>query len=336
MSTIRRVSRPADNFTILSNGFLRDSRLSLDAIGLGAWLLSHAIGWETSVKTITRQVKAGRDKVNRILAELEECGYLRRVQERDDEGRLGAMLYEIQDVPFEGETPDGDRCLKSRNRPTRNRSARTHKKTTSKKTITPEEQDPSGGTTAGAAGPSLKQVDPIHEEEEPVAKPAPQDTLFDVPAPAKAKKAESPSARTVVAAFVDSYRTHHSGATPVKSAVGRVARDAKAILDKGDAGPEELAEAARGMGEGIWSNLAVALNIHRQGGQKRKGFTAGTPARPHTDPDWVEAAERVEAETYQRLLADDDLVSWMAQDPAEVAKWTTRYPELEQRFRDVA
>lgn len=334
MSTIRRVSRPADNFTILSNGFLRDSRLSLDAIGLGAWLLSHAIGWETSVKTITRQVKAGRDKVNRILAELEECGYLRRVQERDDEGRLGAMLYEIQDVPFEGETPDGDRCLKSRNRPTRNRSARTHKKTTSKKTTTPEEQHPSGGATAGADRPSLDEVTPSTDERQ--EEPMPQDTLFDVTPPPKARKAESPSARTVVAAFVDSYRKHHSGADPTKANLGRVARAAKAILESGKADPAELEQAASAMGEGPWANLDTALNIHRQRGQKRPGFTAGTPARPHTDADWLAVAQQKERDHYDQLMRDDELVRWVSGDPDEVTKWTAKYPELADRFRGVA
>ena len=47
MSVVRRVNRPADNFTMISNEFVRDSRLSFHARGVGGWMLSHAAGWET-------------------------------------------------------------------------------------------------------------------------------------------------------------------------------------------------------------------------------------------------------------------------------------------------
>ena len=180
MTRIRRVSRPADNFTIVSNDFIRDSRLSLDAIGLGVWLLSHTIGWETNVKTITQRVKAGRDKVNRILDELTQYGYLRCIQERTSEGRMGVMSYEVQDVPFEDEPPGQGRFLKSRNRLSRNRSISTYKKTTPKETTPDEEQLPSGGTTPDGAVPSL-EAQSSHQEEEPVVQPVDNLALFDAP-----------------------------------------------------------------------------------------------------------------------------------------------------------
>lgn len=336
MSTVRRVNRPADQFVMISNGFARDERLSLEAIGLGVWLLSHVEGWETSVQAICTRTRTGRDRVSRILNELEDAGYLRRVQERDDYGRMAAMVYEIQCTPFDGETPGGTGTLKTRKRVSRIRPTGTHKKTTLKKTTQEQKTDPSGGETAAAAPRSL-EVSPIHEQrqEDAVAPAADSLALFDVPAPTKAQKAESPSAKTVTAAYVDSYRSAHSGGEPLKRSIGRVARDAKAMLDRAEAGPSELVAAAQAMGKGPYDNLSMALKISRER-MNKAGKQAGVPARPHTDAHWLDAEARVESQWYQDLLTQDDAIEWARRDPAEVARLVATYPDLAARFESVA
>jgi Helix-turn-helix domain len=199
-----------------------------------------------------------------------------------------------------------------------------------------EQENPSGGQTADAAAPSLGS--PSIAKEEPVTPPAETLALFDPP-PLKAKDAgkpkqpPSPSAGSVVAAFVDSYRKHHSGGDPVKSAIGRVARDAKMMIDEGRAAATELERAASEMGSGPYANLPVALDKLRQKPARR---TAGVPARPHTDPHWQEVEQRTRREYRESLLTDDDMIRWTKRFPSEVDKVLTEWPELADRFRDVA
>lgn len=335
---ITRYHRPDEAYVKLRNDFARNAQISLRAFRVASFILSHQDGFAQSQQQIARACGLSLNTVRAALEDLRRDHYLvsRRIREH---GRWIGTAYAVSDIPFTAEElnalsePHADSEHADSEHA---ESAQPKKISSSKKINNPEETNPSGGTTAEAARPSLESPPPEESQEEPMSPPTDAIALFDVPAPVKAGKAESPSARTVVAAFVDSYRRHHSGADPVKRSISRVGRDAKATLEAGTASPEELAAAASRMGEGPYDNLAVALNIHRQKGQKRKGFTAGTPARLHTHPEQQAAAARVETEEYQQLLTDDELVRWVARDSAEVSKWIARYPDLEARFRDVA
>lgn len=99
MSTIRRVHRPADNFTIIANDAVRDDRLSWAARGILAYLLSHEQGWETSERDLADKSSAGRFAVRTALAELETHGYLSRTQTRDLSGKVSAAEYHVSDCP---------------------------------------------------------------------------------------------------------------------------------------------------------------------------------------------------------------------------------------------
>jgi len=105
VSTIRRTNRPADNFAIISNEFLRDGRVSFRARGIGGWLLSHETGWETTTERIAEAAEVGRDQIRSALRELEAAGYLRRTRTRSG-GLMGPMVYEVQCTPFEDAEED--------------------------------------------------------------------------------------------------------------------------------------------------------------------------------------------------------------------------------------
>lgn len=169
-----------------------------------------------------------------------------------------------------------------------------------------------------------------------MAPPAGSLTLFDVPAPTKAQKAESPSARTVVAAYVDSYRQNHSAMDPPKRSVGRVAREAASLLKGAEADPGELEAAARQMGEGQWDNLTMGLKIYRERGSRRSQVRGPAPALPYDHPVWQKAANEEEARVYKRIMDDDELVRWIGGDQSEVDKWVSKFPELAARFESVA
>lgn len=70
---------------------LNDSRLSWEARGLLAYLLSKPDNWRVSRDALASQGPAGRDKIGRILKELKEIGYLQIDQRRDENGQF---IYE--------------------------------------------------------------------------------------------------------------------------------------------------------------------------------------------------------------------------------------------------
>lgn len=82
-------------FTQIPNAWLRDTRLSLKAIGLLAQLMSHSVGWKVSVRTLAQANGCGLDMIRSAIDELLEHGYLVRSEqrERNAQGQLGDYTY---------------------------------------------------------------------------------------------------------------------------------------------------------------------------------------------------------------------------------------------------
>ncbi len=95
MALIRGNHNFDDHFAQIPNDWLRDSRISLEARGLLAQIMSHKPGWNMSVKSIAAQNGIGRDKVRRIFDELIKHGYLERseTQNHDEKGHLAGYDY---------------------------------------------------------------------------------------------------------------------------------------------------------------------------------------------------------------------------------------------------
>ncbi|GAA3443277.1 hypothetical protein [Planomonospora venezuelensis] len=93
----RRAELPADNFTMLSNRWIRDKRLTWKSRGILAWLASHAVGFRVSEKAIIGAAPDGRDSVRAGIRELETTGYLRRERKRDASGKLSVVEYVLSD-----------------------------------------------------------------------------------------------------------------------------------------------------------------------------------------------------------------------------------------------
>lgn len=94
-------------YAIISNVPLNDERLSWEARGLLAWLLSKPDDWKVNLEAILRYGLAGRDKVKRMFSELSNVGYLVRIKIRRDDGRFGwdSVVYE-EPVNQDGKTGD--------------------------------------------------------------------------------------------------------------------------------------------------------------------------------------------------------------------------------------
>lgn len=93
------------NFTQIPNGWIRDKRLSLKAKGLLTYLLSHESGYMLTLERIARDTADGRSAIRSASAELVVAGYLVTKQTREEDGRLGPLVWTIQDpTAFENPT----------------------------------------------------------------------------------------------------------------------------------------------------------------------------------------------------------------------------------------
>lgn len=77
-----------EKYTIVSNSFLQDKRLSLKAKGLLTLMLSLPEDWNYSVKGLISFCKDGKDSVNSALKELEIAGYITRKNIKDELGHF--------------------------------------------------------------------------------------------------------------------------------------------------------------------------------------------------------------------------------------------------------
>lgn len=138
-------------------------------------------------------------------------------------------------------------------------------------------------------------------------------TLFDappVPAAEPERRGEK-SAKDVVAAYVDSHR-RHIGGEPLKRDIGRVARDAKAMLTTGEATMEELMAAANELGNTTYANIGQQVKMLRR--RRSPDITKGScPPVPKDDPRWAQQRAAEQAEMDRQLAEDPEFAAMMAE-----------------------
>lgn len=72
-----------DHFTQIPNAWVRDTRLSLKAIGLLVQLMSHTPGWKMSIRSLAHANGTGQETIKTAVTELEKFGYLVRSDEQN-------------------------------------------------------------------------------------------------------------------------------------------------------------------------------------------------------------------------------------------------------------
>lgn len=102
--SIVRGARPESGWYALDKRISEDERLSWAARGLLVFLLGKPDNWRVSVEHLRKQtessrLRTGRDGVYALLAELQVVGYIVAVQERRDDGTLGAVEYTVRELP---------------------------------------------------------------------------------------------------------------------------------------------------------------------------------------------------------------------------------------------
>lgn len=96
MADVIRVQRSV-GYTVLPNGILRDTGLSLKTKGLFAIILSLPETWDYSVAGLATVAGCGRDAIRSALGEMEQAGYLTRTRSHGEGGKFTGVIYNIRD-----------------------------------------------------------------------------------------------------------------------------------------------------------------------------------------------------------------------------------------------
>ncbi|GHF31856.1 helix-turn-helix domain-containing protein [Streptomyces griseoluteus] len=168
-----------DRFTVVGNHLAQHPMLSLTAIGLAAHILSLPEGAPVDIRSLAERFPEGRDRIAFALRELETHGYLRRVRERTESGRIATRTYahhlpvHVPAVPGPAAAPRARRPV---SRPSRDAQ-------------TPPQEEDRG---AGRAEPAPTGMTAV-----PSATPAPEAPVVAVsppPSPARADQPDPPPA----------------------------------------------------------------------------------------------------------------------------------------------
>ncbi|RAM48082.1 MAG: helix-turn-helix domain-containing protein, partial [Hapalosiphonaceae cyanobacterium JJU2] len=84
---------PTQQFTLVSNGLIRDTSLSDAAFRLICWVSSHSDSFEISFSGIAAMLKYGKDKIKATVKNAEQAGYLVRTKKRSPAGTFEWDYY---------------------------------------------------------------------------------------------------------------------------------------------------------------------------------------------------------------------------------------------------
>lgn len=88
------------NYTTIDNNIFKNKNLSLKARGLLTTMLSLPDEWDYTVNGLCSILKDGKSSIQSALKELEENGYLVRVQTKDENGRFSSTDYTLYEIPL--------------------------------------------------------------------------------------------------------------------------------------------------------------------------------------------------------------------------------------------
>lgn len=94
-----RSSRRGRQYAAIPNSAMRDEALSIEARGMLALLMTYADDWVFNRSHLMKMAGIGRDKFQRIMAELKDAGYVEREAVRVEGGRVSGSTWLINDAP---------------------------------------------------------------------------------------------------------------------------------------------------------------------------------------------------------------------------------------------
>lgn len=103
-------NRTQNDFTIVSNVYLRDREVSMKDRGLIITLCSFPDNWNFSIAGLAAIVPDGKDSLRSSMTHLEKLGYIRRSRERDPSGKFCSTveLYASRPTVTAEDMPRGE------------------------------------------------------------------------------------------------------------------------------------------------------------------------------------------------------------------------------------
>ncbi|MHB9859915.1 hypothetical protein [Streptomyces sp. YIM S03343] len=84
---------PSGQYVVVGSHLAQHRDLSLTAIGLATHILSVPEGTPVDIRSLTDRFPEERDRIASALRELERHGYLKRIREHTEKGRLVTHTY---------------------------------------------------------------------------------------------------------------------------------------------------------------------------------------------------------------------------------------------------
>ena len=107
-----------DRYTQIPNETLQDTSLSFEARGLLTLILSLPENWEIHKTWLVKQsVNCGKDKLTRILMELQNAGYMEKKPRRGEGGRVAGWDWFVYPVPVSNGGASIEKTAPAENKP---------------------------------------------------------------------------------------------------------------------------------------------------------------------------------------------------------------------------
>jgi len=144
-------------FVVLYRAAAQDARLTLEARGLFAMMVSLPDNWEYTVSGLAAKAGCGKDKIRRLLKELQDVGYLMREQGHDQGGKFAGNVYVLQDeAPLSGNTDNGD--SRQRSEPSTGKPSPVFTTQKNKEEKNPDSKEPPKAPQGAAEGEKPKRA----------------------------------------------------------------------------------------------------------------------------------------------------------------------------------
>lgn len=92
------MDKPANDFTIVPNEFIRDNRLDASGLALLVYLHHLPESWVIVPSQLAERFNCSRNKIVRILTKLNELGYVECHQPRNSDGHFSKRVWKVSKI----------------------------------------------------------------------------------------------------------------------------------------------------------------------------------------------------------------------------------------------
>lgn len=75
------------------------AKLNLDTLGLIVFILSQDANWQMTTEELLTLLNTGKTRLYRMIKELREAGFIRKIQFKNDRGEWRPVEYHVSEEP---------------------------------------------------------------------------------------------------------------------------------------------------------------------------------------------------------------------------------------------